>query len=109
MSGVPRARAADRIDVATPASRDRYVDFLRVFSLGTVILGHWLMAVVVVGREGNVTTTNALALMPVLQPMTWLLQVMPVFFLVGYLNVAFVWLAVHQLGFFWADGTLVRR
>jgi hypothetical protein len=29
--------------------------------------------------------------------------------LVGYLNVAFVWLAVHQLGFFFADGTLVRR
>ena len=28
---------------------------------------------------------------------------------VGYLNVAFVWLAVHQVGFFWADGTLVRR
>ena len=25
---------------------------------------------------------------------------------VGYLNVAFVWLAVHQVGFFWADGTL---
>lgn len=31
---------------ATPAHRDRYVDLLRVASLGTVVVGHWLMAVV---------------------------------------------------------------
>jgi hypothetical protein len=70
------------IDAATPASRDRYVDLLRVTSLGVVILGHWLMAVVLVGPDG-VTATNVLAVVPSLQPLTWLLQVMPVFFLVG--------------------------
>ena len=111
----PAPSAADRIDAATPASRDRYVDFLRVFSLGTVIVGHWLMAVVVVGREGNVTTTNALALMPALQPLTWVLQVMPVFFLVGGYANARAWESLRRRGGTYADfvrtraGRLLRR
>jgi hypothetical protein len=68
---------------AAPATRDRYVDLLRVASLAVVVVGHWLMAVVVVGRDGSVEATNVLALLPWLQPATWLLQVMPVFFFVG--------------------------
>nr|WSU74124.1 acyltransferase [Streptomyces anulatus] len=63
---------------ATPATRDRYVDLLRVASLGAVVLGHWLMAAVTPDGVGNL-----LALVPALQPLTWLLQVMPVFFFVG--------------------------
>ncbi|MEV1045279.1 acyltransferase [Streptomyces sp. NPDC049916] len=63
---------------ATPATRDRYVDLLRVASLATVVLGHWLMAAVTPDGVGNL-----LAVVPALQPLTWLLQVMPVFFFVG--------------------------
>ncbi|MFI5667227.1 acyltransferase [Streptomyces sp. NPDC051704] len=63
---------------ATPASRDRYVDLLRVASLGTVLLGHWLMAAVSGDGIGNL-----LALVPALQVLTWVLQIMPVFFFVG--------------------------
>ncbi|NED03480.1 acyltransferase [Streptomyces sp. SID6648] len=63
---------------ATPATRDRYVDLLRVGSLGAVVLGHWLMAAVTPDGVGNL-----LAVVPALQPLTWLLQVMPVFFFVG--------------------------
>lgn len=63
---------------ATPATRDRYVDLLRVASLGTVIAGHWLMAAVSTGGIGNL-----LALVPALQVLTWGLQIMPVFFFVG--------------------------
>jgi len=66
-----------------PAPRDRYVDLLRVASLATVILGHWLMAVPVVAADGSIRVTNVLALVPALQPLTWLFQIMPVFFLVG--------------------------
>src|SRR4051812_7190474 len=62
--------------------RDRYVDLLRVASLGVVIVGHWLM-VIVYPTDAGVRATNVLALVPALQPVTWLLQVMPVFFLVG--------------------------
>ncbi|WP_267246589.1 acyltransferase family protein [Streptomyces sp. PR69] len=63
---------------ATPGTRDRYVDLLRVVSLGTVVLGHWLMAVVTGDGVGNL-----LAVVPGLQPLTWVLQIMPVFFFVG--------------------------
>lgn len=74
---------ASELAARTPASRDRYMDFLRVCSLGTVIAGHWLMAVLLVDDRGAVTAGNALAIMPSLQPLTWVFQVMPLFFLVG--------------------------
>ncbi|NBE54572.1 acyltransferase family protein, partial [Streptomyces boluensis] len=73
---------------ATPAGRDRYVDLLRVASLGTVVLGHWLMAAVSTGADGTgadgqVEVGNLLAVVPELQLLTWALQIMPVFFFVG--------------------------
>ncbi|MGO4596819.1 acyltransferase family protein [Terrabacter sp. 2RAF25] len=72
-------RSASEIAAATPADRDRWVDTLRVGSLLVVVLGHWLM--VAITPDGQIT--NALAVVPALQPLTWLLQVMPLFFLVG--------------------------
>ncbi|MFF9842948.1 acyltransferase [Streptomyces sp. NPDC013740] len=71
--------SARDLAAATPASRDRYVDLLRVASLAVVVLGHWLMAAVTAdGQVGNL-----LAVVPGLQVLTWALQVMPVFFFVG--------------------------
>lgn len=70
--------SASALAAATPAHRDRYVDLLRVASLGTVIAGHWLMAAVSSDGIGNL-----LALVPALQVLTWGLQIMPVFFFVG--------------------------
>ena len=84
-------------------NRDRYVDLLRVVSLGVVIVGHWLMAVVAVGDDGAVRATNALALLPSLQPLTWLLQVMPVFFLVGGFSHATALASVARRGGGYAD------
>jgi hypothetical protein len=68
-----------QVEATTPVDRDRWVDALRVGSLLVVILGHWLM--VAITFDGRIT--NALAVVPALQPLTWLLQVMPLFFLVG--------------------------
>ncbi|MFD8014289.1 acyltransferase [Streptomyces sp. NPDC058955] len=70
--------SARELAAATPAARDRYVDLLRVVSLGVVVLGHWLMAAVTADGVGNL-----LAVVPGLQVVTWALQVMPVFFFVG--------------------------
>ncbi|MGW6024448.1 acyltransferase family protein [Streptomyces sp. NPDC055099] len=67
----------------TPAGRDRYIDLLRVASLGTVVVGHWLMAAVTVGDDGRTEVGNLLAVVPDLQLLTWALQIMPVFFFVG--------------------------
>ncbi|WP_371579652.1 acyltransferase [Streptomyces sp. NBC_01314] len=77
--------SASELAAVTPSTRDRYVDLLRVASLGTVVLGHWLMAAVTTGAGGNgqVEVGNLLAVEPRLQILTWALQIMPVFFFVG--------------------------
>lgn len=67
---------------ATPADRERYVDCLRAVSIGVVVFGHWLMAVVY-WDDGSFTGANALDLIPGIWLLTWVLQVMPVFFFVG--------------------------
>jgi peptidoglycan/LPS O-acetylase OafA/YrhL len=66
----------------TPASRDRYVDFLRAASISVVVLGHWLSALVG-WKDGALSVRNAVGLVPGLWCTTWLLQVMPVFFFIG--------------------------
>lgn len=70
--------SAREMAAATPGTRDRYIDLLRVASLGTVVFGHWLMAAVSTDGIGNL-----LAMVPPLQVLTWALQIMPVFFFVG--------------------------
>jgi fucose 4-O-acetylase-like acetyltransferase len=66
----------------TPPDRDRVIDLLRVGSILVVVAGHWLLAVVTV-QDGRIVGDNLLALVPSTQWLTWLFQVMPVFFLVG--------------------------
>ncbi|MFF7730661.1 acyltransferase family protein [Streptomyces sp. NPDC008001] len=75
--------SARELAAATPGGRDRVIDLLRVASLGTVVLGHWLMAAVTVDGGGRAAVGNLLAVEPKLQLLTWFLQVMPVFFFVG--------------------------
>ncbi|WP_291377691.1 acyltransferase [Demequina sp.] len=76
----------DSIASATPDTRDRFVDFLRVASLLGVILGHFLMAVVFLHPHADpaqIEFTNVLELAPWTRWGTLLLQVMPIFFVVG--------------------------
>jgi hypothetical protein len=94
---------AAALAAATPTARDRYVDLLRVVSLGVVVFGHWLMAVIVTGPDGAVRTTNLLTIVPSLQPVTWLLQVMPVFFFVGGFSHATAYRSVCRHGGRYAD------
>jgi fucose 4-O-acetylase-like acetyltransferase len=67
---------------ATPPDRDRYVDFLRGFSILVVVLGHWLIAVVE-WRGGVIDGYSALEVIDGLWILTWVFQVMPLFFFVG--------------------------
>lgn len=88
-SSRPGALTAAQLAAATPDHRYRYADLLRAVSIGVVVIGHWLLAVISTGPDGALTGQNALALSPGLQRATWLLQVMPLFFLVGgYANAA---------------------
>jgi hypothetical protein len=70
------------VAAATPPGRDRVVDLLRGASLAIVVVGHTLMAVVVWDR-GVPRVDNLLRLVPELEPLTWVLQVIPVFFAAG--------------------------
>ncbi|MET9697056.1 acyltransferase [Streptomyces sp. NPDC006529] len=76
------AALARRIDAATPADRDRTVDALRAFAILGVVLGHWLVTSLNT-TEGGPATSSPLASMPWLAPLSWVLQTLAVFFLVG--------------------------
>jgi hypothetical protein len=78
----------ERIHELTPADRNRYGDLLRLGSIVVVVLGHWLIGVVLV-RDGEMVATKLLAAVPSTQWLTWLFQIMPLFFFVGgYANAA---------------------
>jgi hypothetical protein len=83
LATVPRRLLAELRDVAerTPDDRDRHVDLLRAVAITAVVVGHWML--VVVDHNGGLAGRNALAEVGWSHPLTWLFQVMPLFFLVG--------------------------
>ena len=88
------ARLADR----TPASRNRYVDFLRAASMLVVTVGHWLAAAPYFDASGELIGAHILTAVPWTAWLTWIVQVMPVFFIVGgYANGA-SWRAARRDG-----------
>ena len=80
-SGFAKSTLAE-LAAQTPASRDRYVDFLRAFSITVVVVGHWISVVVVWGH-GSLNVLSAVGLISGTWVTTWVLQVMPLFFFVG--------------------------
>ena len=75
---IPARIAADK----TPDDRDRVVDAARAAALVVVVIGHGLMAVVA-WPDGVPRLGNLLAAFPWTQALTWLLQIMPLFFFAG--------------------------
>ena len=105
MEPTGRARSspgARKMAEATPDSRNRYVDLIRVVSIGVVVLGHWTMAVLG-HRNGTFTGSNLLELNPDLQILTWVFQVMPLFFIVGGFTNGGSWASAHGRGTRYAD------
>ncbi|WDZ84105.1 acyltransferase family protein [Micromonospora cathayae] len=73
----------------TPADRERYVDLLRAAAITMVVIGHWSVTVIGHDAAGRPTGRSALPDLPWAYPLTWVAQVIPVFFLVGgYANAA---------------------
>lgn len=66
----------------TPADRDRVLDVIRIVSLGGVVLGHTVMAASII-RDHVLIWDNLLTTSALFQAMTWLLQIMPLFFFAG--------------------------
>jgi hypothetical protein len=66
----------------TPDTRDRSVDFLRAVSILAVVFGHWFIGIIH-WDGGVIRTTSAVGETSYLWLMTWVFQVMPIFFFVG--------------------------
>jgi Acyltransferase family len=75
--------ALDRLVRATPESRDRVVDAARALSIVVVTLWHWTLSVTHRTADGALAMPNPIHVVPGGWLATWVLQVMPVFFLVG--------------------------
>jgi Acyltransferase family len=73
---------AAEIESATPADRDRAIDVIRIASLVGVVAGHTIMATSTISDDvffwGNLLTTSV-----VFQALTWVFQIMPLFFFAG--------------------------
>jgi len=93
-----------------PPERNRYVDFLRAFSILAVVVGHWLVAAPYM-HDGAVQGGHLLGILPWTQWLTWGFQVMPIFFLVGGFSNGVSWAATRKKGGTYSDwlGGRVQR
>ena len=98
---------AAQISAATPSDRNRYADLLRFGSLMVVVLGHWLMAAVTVD-DGQLQGQNVLVARPWSQWLTWVFQVMPIFFFVGGYANATGWTSARARGVGYVDWIRAR-
>ena len=74
---------AEAAAARTPVGRDRVIDAVRGASLVVVVIGHSAMLVVYWPTSGTVVVGNLLASVPGLAVLTWLFQVIPLFFVAG--------------------------
>ncbi|MEW5808376.1 MAG: acyltransferase [Actinomycetota bacterium] len=72
----------DEVEAATRPDRDRAIDVIRITALVGVVAGHTVMATSTI-RDGVFVWTNLLTASPVLQALTWIFQIMPLFFFAG--------------------------
>src|SRR5262245_21826411 len=98
-SNRPTAR---ELAAATPETRNRYADLLRVASIAVVVIGHWLMAVLAY-EDGSFTGRNLLEIATWTHILTWVFQVMPIFFIVGGFTNASSWRSARDHGVAYAD------
>jgi len=68
---------------AAKADRNRAIDFYRAVAMLAVAVGHWMAMDVALDASGELVAGNALEAAPGLAVMSWLFQVMPLFFVVG--------------------------
>ena len=82
MTGAPGGGVAALAD-ATPAGRDRVVDAVRAAAIVVVVLWHWVGSLTHRGPDGVVVMPNPVDAVPGGWLATWVLQVVPAFFVVG--------------------------
>jgi surface polysaccharide O-acyltransferase-like enzyme len=79
-------------EVAAASGRDRAIDVARLAALVVVMFGHCALLLATIDTNG-LRIGNLLGELPVLNPLTWVAQVMPLFFLAGGAAGAYGWRA----------------
>ncbi|MEU0735176.1 acyltransferase family protein, partial [Streptomyces lavendulocolor] len=74
---------ARTIEARTPAHRDRAVDGLRTLALLAVPTGHWLLGGFTLDADGAIHNASPLSAFGFFAPVSWVLQMLGIFFLVG--------------------------
>ncbi|WP_293699085.1 acyltransferase [uncultured Agrococcus sp.] len=94
-----RQSRAEQLHAATPDSRNRVVDFLRAAAITVVVLGHW--TIVAIDADGGIQPHGVLDAERWTHPLTWIFQVMPIFFLVGGYSNGLSWRSARrkQIGY----------
>ncbi|WP_135455219.1 acyltransferase [Mycobacterium sp. DL99] len=82
--------SAEAVTHNTKPDRDRAVDVARLGALLVVMFGHCALLLATID-SGGVRVGNILGALPALAPITWVLQVMPLFFLAGGAAGAYSW------------------
>ncbi|GBE66612.1 acyltransferase [Mycobacterium sp. MFM001] len=100
LTGLP---TPDELAAATPAGRDRALDVIRITSLIAVVAGHTVMAISTI-RGGVLIWDNLLTKSVVFQALTWVFQIMPLFFFAG----AAACLTSWQPGTNWGNWLMTR-
>ncbi|PVZ60276.1 acyltransferase family protein [Arthrobacter sp. H-02-3] len=78
---VPQQRATG--GPAPMPVRDPVIDLARFFCLTLVVVGHTMMVSPVLHADGTVTSENTLGNEHWFEPVVWVLQIMPLFFVAG--------------------------
>lgn len=87
---------AHTIDEKTPETRNRVVDFLRAAAITVVVIGHWTL--VAVHPEHGIQPHGVLDRAAWTHPLTWVFQIMPIFFLVGGFSNGLSWRSARRKG-----------
>ncbi len=79
-------------------SRDPVIDLARFFCLILVVLSHCMMVSPVLHPDGTVTTENTLMEQHWFEPVLWVFQVMPLFFVLGGITGLESWMRFRSRG-----------
>ena len=86
-----------QVEAMTPPGRDRSLDLVRLFALFVVITGHGVMLLVTFDGD-TLRLGNLLSGSGALQALTWVLQVLPLFFFAGAASSVLGWRAGSSWG-----------
>lgn len=100
LTGLP---TPEELAARTPAERDRALDVIRITSLIAVVAGHSVMAISTI-RGGVLIWDNLLTTSFAFQALTWIFQIMPLFFFAG----AAACLTSWQPGTNWGSWLMTR-